>query len=831
MKSRNIFLLFFLFFFLPALVWSKMNYSLETFSDSSIIIGNSVIEIVYDGKYVWIATGDGLSGTADGGNSWKNLDNKNGLNSSNISALAAQYTGQDTTLWMASSYTKLIDNVLIPFGNGFNKTKDFGLTWNSFTPFQATSPGMLAYDLAVVDSSIWAACFYGGLIVSNDQGENWQNVFVDSVAKDDFEQQYFEDYRNRFFSVTGDTPTFGAKKIAYDGKYVWVTSDYGIKGTSDGGTSWISFNRNKGLNTNDISALGVQFSPLDTILWVAAYHNEFVSESLTVPMGDGFNKTKNFGSAWDTLLPGQATFPRMLAYDFAFADTSIWAACFYGGLIVSKDQGNSWQNVFVDSLAKNDFDSNLFLDPRNHFKSVTVDTPFDSTIIWAGNEAGIYKFIYTTADTFDTVIAYNDTLLGVSGNYIAVLGIQKYSDRKIIWAATHPIFSGSHAVVKSTDNGNSWTKLLQDEVVFSFDFDDSIVWAATQSGLKRSSDGGTNWENFDYNRINLSADNKIHSSEFYSVKIVNNTIWAANKEGFLKSTDDGGTWQVFRSFDSKAIWAGTAAGIFKFIYTTPDNLDTVINYNDTLPGILGNFIVALAIQKYSDKKIIWAATHPTFSGSYAVSKSTDNGDSWVSLLQDEVVWNFDFDDSIVWVATQSGLKRSYDGGANWENFDFNRINSSSTGENKIYSSEFFSVRIVDDPVEGKTIWAGNSDGLLKSTDAGISWKVFRSYVTIGEKGSETAYAYPTPFSPLLSTGVTRIHYKPQTDGTATIKLYDFAMNLVTTLIDGKNVSAEVEYDEAWNGKNDKGDLVANGVYFFEVKIGNQKEWGKVVVIK
>jgi flagellar hook assembly protein FlgD len=58
------------------------------------------------------------------------------------------------------------------------------------------------------------------------------------------------------------------------------------------------------------------------------------------------------------------------------------------------------------------------------------------------------------------------------------------------------------------------------------------------------------------------------------------------------------------------------------------------------------------------------------------------------------------------------------------------------------------------------------------------------------------------------------------------------MNLVITLVDGEHRNGGVDYDEPWDGRNEKGDLVANGVYFFKVETaGGQTEWGKLVVLK
>jgi len=36
----------------------------------------------------------------------------------------------------------------------------------------------------------------------------------------------------------------------------------------------------------------------------------------------------------------------------------------------------------------------------------------------------------------------------------------------------------------------------------------------------------------------------------------------------------------------------------------------------------------------------------------------------------------------------------------------------------------------------------------------------------------------------------------------------------------------------WDGKDDKGSRIANGVYFYRIKIDNETEtWGKILVIQ
>lgn len=445
-------------------------------------------------------------------------------------------------------------------------------------------------------------------------------------------------------------------EIIYDGHYVWVGTGSGLSRSSDGGITWQTFDHNNGLNQDGISAIA--FNPKDSTLWVATSYNQII-DGVPVPFGSGFNQTKRDIISWASSQPEQASRVGKLAYDLAISDTTVWAACFYGGLIRSRFKNDtlSWENVYIDSASRYDYENGLYQDFRNRVFAVTAD----------------------------------------------------------------------------------------------------------------------------------------HSDP-----------------------------------DTTFIWSGTAAGIFKFIYTTSDTADTVIGYSsyDTLQPISGNFVISLGVQKFgNNRKIIWAGTQPTYSGNYAASFSTDNGATWYQTLAGDKIWNFDFKDSVIWAATSSGLKRSTDLGASWKTFNY--MQDKERQDQQIWSTEFYAVRLV-----GDTIWAGNFDGLVKSTDDGISWKVYRSFTPIGSPQATSSYAYPNPFSPMIANQKVRIHYKPDADGEVTIKIYDFEMKLVKTIPVNAPRARGVEYDEVWDGKNEKGEIVANGIYFFKIEgPGGQKEWGKIGVIK
>lgn len=819
MEKKILTIVIFLVFliFLSLISSAYINISLD--EPLSGLRGNTVNDLAYDpdSNIVWIATGRGVTKFEDG-DFWS-YDKSNGLNENQISALAIS----DSAVWVAVSYTKLFEGEVIPYGAGFNLTTDSGDNWKSFTPPQASWVGQLAYDLEIKDSTIWAACWYGGLIRSRDEGESWENSFVDSLAKEDYESGSYNLLRNRFFSVVADTSPCKDQMrkneisdIAWDGRFLWLGTSNGLQVTQDTGKTWFEYDTSFGLNYNSVSALASQYiaidtATLDTVLWVATQYFEVVNGD-TVPYGGGFNRTTDFGYTWESFTPEQTVGSGRIVYDIATIDSTVWAACDSGGLIRSKYDGDSimWESIFTDSPVR----------------SVFIEKREDSTVVWVGTAtSGIYKFIYTNTDTPDTVINCTSDQDGLSGDSVVCVRVQNYQNSdttKIIWAGTCPTLDGGeYGVSKSTDDGETWTVRLKGERVWDFDFKGKTVYVATSSGVKRSYDYGQTWENL---KISDSEnDFKPLSPEFYSVNVSDNMVWAGSGEGICSSSDLGETWKIFKFFITYklALWAGTAAGIFKFIYTDSDSADTVISYSyEGGSGISGDFVVALGVQEYNDKKIVWAGTQPAYAGYYGVSRTTDDGKTWEVLLSGDKAWNFDFDDSVVWVATSSGLKRSYDWGESWDVFDY--IIDEQRPDQQILSKEYYAVKVVRD-----SVWAGNFDGLIRiKKDASVSdfGDVFRAYVS-----APPAYAYPSPFSPYLLTGKTRICFDIEDPGAVTVKIYDFAMNLVTTI--------EQEFDEIrgceviWDGRNDKGDVVANGVYFFKIESPGQTQWGKVVVIK
>ncbi|MDX1701869.1 MAG: FlgD immunoglobulin-like domain containing protein, partial [Melioribacteraceae bacterium] len=65
----------------------------------------------------------------------------------------------------------------------------------------------------------------------------------------------------------------------------------------------------------------------------------------------------------------------------------------------------------------------------------------------------------------------------------------------------------------------------------------------------------------------------------------------------------------------------------------------------------------------------------------------------------------------------------------------------------------------------------------------------------------------------------------------TIRIFDFGMNLVKTVIQNVNREGEREYIDNWNGRDENNSIVPNGVYFYRIDVGNDDPlYGKIMVL-
>jgi len=126
----------------------------------------------------------------------------------------------------------------------------------------------------------------------------------------------------------------------------------------------------------------------------------------------------------------------------------------------------------------------------------------------------------------------------------------------------------------------------------------------------------------------------------------------------------------------------------------------------------------------------------------------------------------------------------------------------------------------------------SSTDAVNSSRTGLVWIESGSTPATGGKLANTnVYIYPNPFSPDRDGGGT-LRYSLASDGAVTIEIFDASGDLVKTLCQGTPERSGIEYSKWWDGKNEKGQVVANGVYFFRIKSSTgEKAFGKAAVVR
>lgn len=467
----------------------------------------------------------------------------------------------------------------------------------------------------------------------------------------------------------------------------------------------------------------------------------------------------------------------------------------------------------------------------------------DTLWIGSGNGPATTQDGGRTWRQFSNLETFDDK--GVSA--IAVRGSEIWISTTYITKPENVAHQTGHGLHFSTDGGQHWTFITQpvdtgkvdtlfygrnkiptldvtvavDNVTYDIALTQTKVWIASWAGmLRRSSDHGKTWE-----RVILPPDNlnSISPSDTlrFALSVVDKQLGNETLVGNLNHR----AFSVFATDDS-TIWVGTANGIN--VSRDGGTSWRKFNHQNQLNPISGNWVLSIAEQRFGSKRILWAATVNAVDSDEkrGVSYSSDGGQSWGTALLGEWAHNIAVKDSIVYVATDGGLYRSSDFGQSW-------IRSGSVYDPSTLQ-QFASSIVYAVGVHGDTVWTGGPEGISYTIDSpaspfGSTWKVFRTYQTVPASG--TTYSYPLPFSP--TSEVVRIHYS--TDGKSlpiSIRIFDFAMQPVKTLLRDAPRTGQYEHDEVWNGRDDQNRRVTNGVYFYRIEMsGSEAHWGKIFVLQ
>jgi photosystem II stability/assembly factor-like uncharacterized protein len=357
-------------------------------------------------------------------------------------------------------------------------------------------------------------------------------------------------------------------------------------------------------------------------------------------------------------------------------------------------------------------------------------------------------------------------------------------------------------------------------VTFGIGLTSNTAWIASYYGmLRKSTDHGKTWVRVVLPPDSLDSISPLDTLSFNMSNSQGKLNLGQNRNHFL--------FAVHPSNDS-LIWVGTAGGVNK---STDGGVSwRKFNHRNQQQAICGDYIAAIKEQRFPNRTVIWAVCNtgspPEPGEGHGISYTDNGGDTWKRIVFNEFVRDVAFKDSIVYVATDGGLYRTTDMGNTLVRAGtiYDPIGRQRLTQNPVYAVD----------VKGDTVWAAGPDGVVytidsKSESFGTRWKIFRTYQPVENSGK--TYSYPLPFSP--ANEIVRLHYSTQGRTAAvTIRIFDFAMQPVRTLLRNAMRSGSSELDEIWNGNDDSSRRVANGVYFYRIEIeGSEAMWGKIFVLQ
>jgi photosystem II stability/assembly factor-like uncharacterized protein len=537
---------------------------------------------------------------------------------------------------------------MVGAGGSILKTTDGGIEWE----FQECGLDSWFQSVSFIDQNTgWVVGGgnddKGSIIMTKNSGESWETIETPYYSW--LYNVYFKDHLNGW--ITGDryslvttnggdswdiftidsSSSFGSIYFI-DSNIGWITAEKEIFKTYDGGTSWNKIT----LEYDDRLYLGDLYFLDANIGWITERDG-----NILYTIDGGYNWTKK-----NIIL---SSYP---FYSIHFIDNNNgFAVGPFTGLYITRDGGDSWQK----------------------YKDIDGVNIYGNKIIFHDNEKGLIAGkkgkIYKTNDSglSWSRLTKNFSLSYLNGDDITDIDFMDQNVGCLIgndWAYPYSGSKGKTHILNSSDGGINWeetffsTKQYLNSLQYS---NTGKIWAVGDSGMfLKSINNGISW-----NEFNLSSQSIGNINDVF---FITDEIGWISGSGIFKTTDGGSNWEN--------IWQG--GGIESVFFNSIENgwfcntSGSIYHTSDGGQNWTFQFSSSLSLNK-----IVFNTNNHGIAVGREIAITTDGGIHWeqIDLLENtDVLYDVYFlnDSDIIGVGRPGSIIISNDGGNNWKK-SFNHI--------------------------------------------------------------------------------------------------------------------------------------------------------------